>query len=79
MRTTSRTRWTLALTICAWLLVVPAASAYIDAGSTALIFSWIVAGIAAVGMTVKMFWYRIKRLFSRSDDDEQTPVGSGRE
>lgn len=59
MRRSERVRWTLALMVGAWLLVVPAASAYIDAGSTSFIFSAVVAFAMAAGVTVKSFWHRL--------------------
>lgn len=59
----------LALTATLWLLFVPAASAYIDAGSTAVVFQSIVAGIAAGGMFLKLYWRRLKAFFGRGDDD----------
>lgn len=77
MRTSSRAGWSLALAMAAWLAVIPAANAYVDPGSTSLIFSWIVAGLAAAGMTLRIFWSRLKGLFRRdgqgSGDESEDP------
>lgn len=59
----------LVLTAVCWALVVPAAQAYIDAGSTSVIFQAAVAGIAAGWMFVKLFWQRVRRFFAGDRDD----------
>lgn len=59
----------LVLTLCLWMLFVPAAGAYIDAGSLSVIFQAVVAGIAASWMFLKLNWQRVRGFF-RSDDDE---------
>lgn len=64
--TRSRVARTLWLTATLWLALVPAANAYIDAGSTAVIFQAVVAGLAAAGMFFKVFWRRIRGFFSSS-------------
>lgn len=78
MRTSERLRWLLALTLTAWMLVLPAANAYIDAGSTSFIFAWVVAAAAAIGMFFKAGWSRIRGLFSRGGNEE-APVTADRE
>ncbi|MBW3664402.1 MAG: hypothetical protein KY469_14980 [Actinobacteria bacterium] len=80
MRTTERLRWVLALTVAAWMLVLPAANAYIDAGSTSFIFAWVVAALATIGMFAKAGWHRIRRVFSRGgDQDAAEPVAADQE
>lgn len=61
-----RVRLGLFLTVMAWLVVIPAAHAYIDPGSTSMIFSALVAGLAAVGTAATMFWHRLRGLFRRT-------------
>lgn len=61
-----RVRLGLFLTAMAWLVVMPAAHAYIDPGSTSMIFSALIAGLAAVGTAVTMFWHRLRSLFRRT-------------
>lgn len=65
-----RVRVTLILTVGAWLMVLPSAHAYIDPGSTTLIFQAIVAGIAAAGTGIAVFWGRIKAFFDRGSSDD---------
>lgn len=55
-------------TLTAWMLVVPAASAYIDPGTTSIIFQGIIAGLAAAGTAVTVFWSRIVGFFQRDQD-----------
>lgn len=80
MRRSTRVRLTLLLTLAAWAMLVPAANAYIDPASTSVVFQAILAGLAAAGTGVAMFWSRIKSLFSRSGgsptqgDDEHERV-----
>lgn len=61
---------TLSLTAILWLAFVPAANAYIDAGSTAVIFQAAVAGLAAAGMFLRVFWRRIVNFFRRGSDQD---------
>ncbi|MDX1657201.1 MAG: hypothetical protein R3343_00125 [Nitriliruptorales bacterium] len=68
MSAPTRIRWVLALTATMLVAVTPVAHAYVDPGSTSLIFSWIVAGLAAAGMTLRIFWSRVRSFFKRSDD-----------
>lgn len=58
------TLWTLA----ALLLVVPAANAYIDPGTTSIIFQALIAGLAAAGTAITMFWSRIVSFFRRDSE-----------
>lgn len=60
-----RVRVTLVLMVGAWLMVLPSAQAYIDPGSTTVIFQAVVAGIAAAGTGLAVFWTRIKSFFRR--------------
>ncbi|HEX2029674.1 MAG TPA: hypothetical protein VHF25_16960 [Nitriliruptorales bacterium] len=62
------------LTLALWLLVVPAASAYVDPGSGAFIFQALIAFTMAAGLTVKTFWRRLRALFVRRP---APPVAAG--
>ena len=66
---------TLVLTVGAWLLVVPAANAYVDPASGSYIIQLLVGFAMAAALSVKVFWSRIKSLFSRSggSDHEAGP------
>jgi hypothetical protein len=65
MRLRSRVGWTLWLTMGLSLLVVPTAAAYLDPGTGSLIFQALIAGAMAASVSIKVFWGRIRRLFSR--------------
>lgn len=65
----ARIGWTLSLTATLWLVFVPAANAYIDAGTTAVVFQAVVAGLAAAGMFLRVYWRRITRFFGRDSDE----------
>ncbi len=65
---------TLSLTAMLWLMFVPAANAYIDAGSTAVLFQAVVAGLAAAGMFLRVFWRRITNFFSRGSDTDDATI-----
>lgn len=68
----ARLGWTVSLTAVLWLAFVPAANAYIDAGSTAVLFQAVVAGLAAAGMFLRVFWRRITNFFGRTADGDET-------
>lgn len=71
----TRVRLTLFLTVMAWLVVLPPAHAYIDPGSTSVILQAVVAGIAAIGTGMAVFWSRITSFFRRgssSSDADST-------
>ena len=40
-------------------------SGYIDPGSASAVFAIIIGAIAGVGMTLKMYWFKIKEKISR--------------
>lgn len=67
MHRATRVRLTLFLTVMAWAMVMLPAHAYIDPASGSYIFSAIIAGIAAAGTGLAVFWTRIKNFFRRGD------------
>jgi uncharacterized membrane protein len=70
----------LGLTLALWLMVIPVASAYIDPGSTTVVFQAVIAGLAAAGMGLRMFWGRISAFFRRgrsSDAEESSALVEG--
>ena len=69
MHRSTRVRLTLFLAVMAWLMVLPSAQAYIDPGSTSVIFQALIAGLAAAGTALTMFWARIVSFFKRGDKD----------
>lgn len=76
MNTRSRILWTAFLAVGAWALVVPAASAYVDPGSTSFVFQALIAFAMAAGLTLKTYWRRLKDLFSGGSTDEGEPQRS---
>jgi hypothetical protein len=69
MSRATRIRLTLFLAVMAWMMALPPAQAYVDGGSLTILFQAVVAGIAAAGTAVAVFWTRIKRFFRRGDRD----------
>lgn len=55
------------LTAMAWMLGIPAANAYIDAGTGSMIIQAVVAGLMAVGVLVRRYWAKISMLFGRGE------------
>ena len=60
----------LGLAVVWSLLVVAPAQAYIDPGSTTVIFQAVIAGFAAAGVAIATFWSRITGFFRRSPSGE---------
>jgi len=77
----ARLRAVLALSVALWLMVIPVANAYIDPGSTTVVFQAVIAGLAAAGMGLRMFWSRISGFFrrNRSGDVEESSALVGDE
>ncbi len=72
MNTRARVVLTAVLAVGAWAMVVPAASAYVDPGSTSFVFQALIAFAMAAGLTIKTFWRRLKGLFSRAQATAET-------
>lgn len=70
MSTRSRFLWTVFLAVGAWALFVPAASAYVDPGSTSFVFQALIAFAMAAGLTLKTYWRRLKSFFTREEHRE---------
>jgi hypothetical protein len=45
--------------LCFWLLVVPAANAYVDPGTGSYIFQVVIGVFLGAAVAVKVFWRRI--------------------
>jgi len=50
-------RWITAFTL---LLVAAPAFAYLDPGTGSMLLQVILGGVAAIGVAVKLFWYKIR-------------------
>lgn len=69
---------------CTFLLVFPAvlllmsrsAHAYVDPGTGSYVLQMIVAGIAAAGLTMRLFWGRLKLFLKKSSGKTSGESGS---
>ena len=52
------------------VLVPTSAFAYIDPGTGSILIQGLIAAIAAIGVTLKLYWHRFKALFRRSSRDQ---------
>ena len=48
--------------------------AYLDAGTGSMLLQILVGGIAAVGVTAKLYWRRVKSVFSRGGTKPERPA-----
>lgn len=49
------------------------AHAYLDPGTGSALIQGVIAAIAAVGVTLKLYWHRIKRFFTSRRDEKSPP------
>lgn len=63
----ARIAWILWLTACLSLMVIAPAAAYLDPGTGSVIFQAVIAGAMAASVGIKVFWSRIRQLFTRED------------
>jgi hypothetical protein len=47
--------------------------AYIDPGTGSLVLQAIAGGVAAAAVTARLYWRRLKRVFTRRPEDEGSP------
>ncbi len=76
MRTNSKTWVLLVLGVLAVALFPTDAHAYIDPGTGSYIIQIVIAGIMAGALALKMFWGRIKAMFSGNpakNDSDRDP------
>ena len=64
-KTTTRTTRVLGLGICAFLIHVPSAHAYLDPGTGSMIIQGIVGVIAGAAVVGRLYWEKIKGFFPR--------------
>jgi hypothetical protein len=48
--------------LCTLLLIIPSAHAYLDPGSGSAILQGILGALAAIALTLKLYWHRFLRL-----------------
>lgn len=63
-----------ALSLAAIALLLPArAEAYIDPGSGSFLIQMLLAGLLAAGMTIKLYWRKLKSFIGRTFNSKQGP------
>ncbi|HUV73162.1 MAG TPA: hypothetical protein VMW79_02525 [Anaerolineae bacterium] len=55
----------------------PAAHAYIDPGTGSYVIQLLIAALAGLAVAVKIYWNRIKGLFSRSSQETEDTGSDG--
>jgi len=50
-------------------LFVSDAYAYLDPGTGSLVIQVIVGALVGVGITIKIYWYKLKEKFTRKNND----------
>jgi len=53
--------------------------AYIDPGSGSAIMSAIIGFIVAVGLAIKTYWYKLKRIFSSGKSSDATTTSNAKQ
>jgi Uncharacterized protein conserved in bacteria len=57
--------------VAAALAPVSAAHAYIDPGTGSMLLQALLAIVAGAAIGVRTYWFKIKQLFSRKNDDHE--------
>tara|TARA_B100000768_G_C11230963_1_gene355048 strand:- start:564 stop:767 length:204 start_codon:yes stop_codon:yes gene_type:complete len=60
----------LLISLYSSLLFTSNAHAYIDPGTFSIVIQAIIGGIIAGGVTIKIYWYKIKSFFKKKDKDK---------
>jgi hypothetical protein len=55
------------MTFFGLLIFAQPAHAYIDPGTGSMVLQLVLAGLAGVGLALKVFWKRLSALFSKKD------------
>ncbi len=79
MRSWDRAFTFLLIFPAAFLLLSRTAHAYVDPGTGSYVLQMVVAGIAATGLTMRLFWGRLKSLFKKPSSKTAGESGSPRE
>lgn len=69
-------KWKI-FTLSLLLVAAPSAHAYLDPGSGSAILQGVIGALAAIGITLKLYWHRILRFLgirkaSNFEQDDQT-------
>jgi len=68
----------VAFVFCASVLWPAESFAYIDPGTGSILIQGIIGAIAAIGVTLKLYWHRIVAYFRRESTEDSPPGESGR-
>lgn len=52
-------------------MLITEAHSYIDPGTGSIILQAIIGGIAALGFTIKLYWYKIKSFFKKKNKNKE--------
>jgi O-antigen/teichoic acid export membrane protein len=66
----------MAAAFVAFLTVAPAAQAYLDPSTGSMILSAIIGLLATIGLALKTYWYRLRKLFRRAPKAGDAVIGS---
>ncbi len=69
--------WFVLVVLCFWLIVVPAANAYVDPGTGSYIFQVVIGVFLGAAVAVKVFWRRIWGFFTRKPAGSTTGQTAG--
>ena len=54
------------------IAITSPAYGYIDPGTGSLIIQGVIGAIAAIGVTLKLYWHKLKLFFSRREEKTET-------
>jgi len=66
-------RWTIVLSL---IFAAEPAFAYLDPGTGSMLLQVILGGIAAVGVAIKLFWYKIRAALGLKKKDPEVQDGT---
>lgn len=67
-----KTHFSLLLILLIFSISIQPAHAYIDPGSGSAILSAIIGFLVAIGLAIKTYWYKLKSLFMRKKESEES-------
>ena len=75
----STATWFMLVVLCFWLLVVPAANAYVDPGTGSYVFQVLIGVFLGAAVAVKVFWRRIWGFITRKPAQSTSAPAAGRD
>jgi cytochrome b561 len=77
--TRSTATWFVLVVLCFWLLIVPAANAYVDPGTGSYVFQVLIGVFLGAAVAVKVFWRRIWGFVTRKPAPSASTPATGRD